>query len=739
MANENRYYKTPFAESGDKTEVPNTSTGGSVGYDTGFGPDYELPQGTVNRKRIERDMWNGLQNGVTGNLKQWQENLYPTWIEDNGDGVAFSYSEGMIVSHNDINYVSLEGSNQEEPGTGNNWNVKSSDINDLSKTYDLQSNAEIGSLSFPLGKKLKTYSYDSVDIVYDWIVSSSIPLGSVGIALPNGLFAVVLKLKSGVVPQGNSVIDMHYGVIRGAGFLPTETGSNRLYTVLTAGVKGDRSITLTANSDTVQGQPLVVNQLITYKADNNEYYTAVIESIASNVINIASPLEEDLPTGDNVTNFYANSGHPNIVGGYYAIADHAIRSTTNVGKITQRVNLATFGDAISSPIATNANNNPGSSSVSALDISSALGTIANGVAVTFTLDEIGSYEAHIKINPLGENIRVAFTAGAFSSSVSLNENSATTVKLSIGSFNPGDSIFLAITGDDTNNNFYVNEEIQIVRTDIAKPDFETGTHVLLGDSWFAQSAGGIFDRLVERFPQATFINAGVGGNTAAASTSRFEIDVAPFNPDYVWFITGTNDYGQSVTPETLSFYLNRLKTQCSTIGAHLLTFNSSVGASDNAAHLNLSRRYIAESYYFDEVINVADPISTGSWMPQVRDDISGNVATVGTERGDWSRVGNMVTAWFSIVNIDTTGLTAGNTAVITGLPFADAGGTNQVASGLIQTSQIDFDGTAMVLIGSTEQHLTLYDNNAIGTGKNILVSDLKFNGSDIFGQITYRV
>ena len=99
MANENRYFSTPFAENGDRAEVPNLSVGGAVGYDTGFGPNYELPQGDVDRKRIERDLYNGMHNSITKNLKQWQESLYPTWIEDNGSGVAYSYNKGMIVSH----------------------------------------------------------------------------------------------------------------------------------------------------------------------------------------------------------------------------------------------------------------------------------------------------------------------------------------------------------------------------------------------------------------------------------------------------------------------------------------------------------------------------------------------------------------------------------------------------------------------------------------------------------------
>lgn len=128
MANETRYFKTPFGESGNKTEVPNVSVGGAVAYDTGYGPDYELPQGAVGRKRIERPEYNGVMNSVTGNLKQWQEKLYPTWIEDDGSGVPFSYPVGMIVSLAGVNYISLEAANQEEPGTGSKW-IKKQTVN----------------------------------------------------------------------------------------------------------------------------------------------------------------------------------------------------------------------------------------------------------------------------------------------------------------------------------------------------------------------------------------------------------------------------------------------------------------------------------------------------------------------------------------------------------------------------------------------------------------------------------
>ena len=158
MANENRYYKTAFAESGDKAEVPDVSTGGAVGYDTGFGSDYALPKGAATRKRIERNLFNGFNFGVTKNLKQWQEGLYPTWIEDNGTGVAFSYPIGMVVAHAGQNWISNEAANQEEPGTGSKWIVKFSSVNDLSVIHAFATVADViaSTIVFNVGKELKT-------------------------------------------------------------------------------------------------------------------------------------------------------------------------------------------------------------------------------------------------------------------------------------------------------------------------------------------------------------------------------------------------------------------------------------------------------------------------------------------------------------------------------------------------------------------------------------------------------
>lgn len=118
MANENQYYKYPFAENGNADEVPDQASGGNVDYESGYGPDYEKAVGVADRKRIERTSFNGILKGVTKNIKQSQEHNWPTWIEDDGSSepaTPFSYDAGVVVYHNGQAWVSLVGSNQDEP------------------------------------------------------------------------------------------------------------------------------------------------------------------------------------------------------------------------------------------------------------------------------------------------------------------------------------------------------------------------------------------------------------------------------------------------------------------------------------------------------------------------------------------------------------------------------------------------------------------------------------------------
>lgn len=59
----------------------------------------------------------------------------------------------------------------------------------------------------------------------------------------------------------------------------------------------------------------------------------------------------------------------------------------------------------------------------------------------------------------------------------------------------------------------------------------------------------------------------------------------------------------------------------------------------------------------------------GTWTPVVRDAASGTAATSSTSIGRYTKIGRMVQFQIQIENINTSGLTAGNTIFVTGFPF----------------------------------------------------------------------
>jgi len=103
----------------------------------------------------------------------------------------------------------------------------------------------------------------------------------------------------------------------------------------------------------------------------------------------------------------------------------------------------------------------------------------------------------------------------------------------------------------------------------------TGNHVLLGDSWFDE--GSIHNRLIQKLPNASIINQGVGGDTTQDLLDRFDSDVTPNNPDYVWILSGTNDYWQGISTTQYKANLNTLINKSKAIGAKVIIIDSSVG------------------------------------------------------------------------------------------------------------------------------------------------------------------
>lgn len=120
-----KFFRLPFAVSGDKTAVPDASQpSGSVSYEDGFGVDYELDPGVdPAAKDVPRDETNQLFYDITNAIKEYQEFGTPDFITAalNG-GVAFSYSKWARVKYSDgFIYVSKIDTNTDLPTVAASW------------------------------------------------------------------------------------------------------------------------------------------------------------------------------------------------------------------------------------------------------------------------------------------------------------------------------------------------------------------------------------------------------------------------------------------------------------------------------------------------------------------------------------------------------------------------------------------------------------------------------------------
>lgn len=133
-----KYFKFPFATSGDKTAIPDTvQPGGEVSYPQGFGPDYELDPGVFPAaKDVPRDETNQLYFDITNALKEYQEFGTPDFISSamNG-GSPFSYAKFARVKYTDDKiYVSKKNANTSLPSVAADWYQSSQDAEFLSIT-----------------------------------------------------------------------------------------------------------------------------------------------------------------------------------------------------------------------------------------------------------------------------------------------------------------------------------------------------------------------------------------------------------------------------------------------------------------------------------------------------------------------------------------------------------------------------------------------------------------------------
>jgi len=134
-------------------------------------------------------------------------------------------------------------------------------------------------------------------------------------------------------------------------------------------------------------------------------------------------------------------------------------------------------------------------------------------------------------------------------------------------------------------------------------------------------------------------------------------------------------------------------------------------------------------------VNTLDDYEEGTWTLTAADAVSGgNTSTTGT--GTYTKIGNMVTIAGSIQNIDITGLNAGNTFYIQGLPF---GCGSFKAFGALRIDRVLFAEYVSAEITNATSAVRIVGSKSAAAEEWVTVSDLTDDNADIFFTITYSV
>jgi hypothetical protein len=180
-----------------------------------------------------------------------------------------------------------------------------------------------------------------------------------------------------------------------------------------------------------------------------------------------------------------------------------------------------------------------------------------------------------------------------------------------------------------------------------------------------------------------------------------------------------------------------------TSGAHNLYFYEGDGtATVTAQYVGASGQLILQKsgggVKLDNLASsdplVLDSYEEGTWTPVLADAATAGNTGSGTVVGKYTKVGNQVTAQFTLTNMDTTGMTGANDVYIRGLPFT----SGDTYIGACEVSSIAFTGYVQTLLG-TATYFRLAESASAAGLDYVLVSALTSTQADIRGVITYFV
>jgi len=134
-----------------------------------------------------------------------------------------------------------------------------------------------------------------------------------------------------------------------------------------------------------------------------------------------------------------------------------------------------------------------------------------------------------------------------------------------------------------------------------------------------------------------------------------------------------------------------------------------------------------------------DDYEEGTFTPVLRDAASaGNTASV-SATASYVKIGRLVTLQVSIGSIDTTGMTAGNSIYITGLPYTIAS-DNQTSTGACNFYNVAFGETAIAWINAAAgtDYIRILKQATGTTNSEMIVSNITSGTGEISFTISYH-
>lgn len=442
------------------------------------------------------------------------------------------------------------------------------------------------------------------------------------------LFATACPLLASAAPRSDNmqsiVVDMHYQSLCATGWTSQDAD------FIQQGLQSSRRVLTTAPAaagaydlvvDSMAG--ISAGMMVAYQgADGDFYPSKVYKVLSSNSIRLDRPLVTAVAAGAIVGNFYRDDAHPNDYGGQ-AVVDDALRQMkgSRYSSFEYRskgpASWTAVGGATLSANQSVSYVNPGDASSEGAGVTVDGIDVGGGAKSAGVYLDAGDHEALVYVN-------VGLRTGGYSGHIQVfvdelkSDGSKSTIGSSQvtgyeGSFlvrvkftnTQGSSISIrATTGNAGGYRFYLGM-IELRRLGDPVPDLNSGVHVLLADSWGVDTRP-IPTRLKSKLDQATIFPAGVAGNVASQMLDRFDADVTPHAPNYVWVLVGTNDYYRGVTSAQFSQQIDTLKSKIKAIGATPIFFTPSVGAITFQPQQLHNSRSFAEGVIYSDIAPIED-------------------------------------------------------------------------------------------------------------------------------------